>query len=69
MREIGVEVMGMFRSSGLREIEMNKRVVMGGASIGIELKVAESSLPGNRRTTFKERTSLILFREGSLTKC
>ena len=32
-------------------------------------KVAEGSLPGNSRTTFKERTSLLLFREVSLNKC
>ena len=38
-------------------------------STGIEPKVAEGSLPGNRKTTFKERTGLLLFREGSITKC
>ena len=32
-------------------------------------KVMEGSLLGNKKTTFEERTSLLLFREGSLTKC
>ena len=31
-------------------------------------KVAEGPFSGNSRTTFEERTALLLFREGSLTK-
>ena len=34
-----------------------------------EPKVVEGSLPGNNKTAFEERTNLLLFREGYLTKC
>ena len=37
-------------------------------STGIKPKVVKGSFPGNKRTTFEERTGLLLFREGSLTK-
>ena len=32
-------------------------------------RLRKGSLPGNSKTAFEERTGLLLFREGSLTKC
>ena len=43
-------------------------MTMDAISTGIEPKVAEGSLPGNNKNTFEERTGLLLFQEGSLTK-
>ena len=49
--------------------DIKRLCLIPSVSTGIEPKGYGGPLMGNSRTTFEERTSLLLFREGYLTKC